>query len=215
MRLILVTFAALGWTFYVMSGGPDFEPRGVREAKPERVAVAPKPAAPAVEPAPVENLVTQAAIKSEPVVPVTAEVAQVTAEPVAELGEEETKALLSQVAAGLKANPSLFSDENVTLTLASLEQGVASLEQVTTDAELPTVDLSSTVETPKDIREISGTRVNLRDGPGTIYPIIGKAGLGQQVEVLSESGTGWLRLRVLPGQQVGWISASLVRKTTN
>ncbi|NOD65271.1 SH3 domain-containing protein [Ruegeria sp. HKCCD6109] len=198
-----------------MSGGPDFEPRGVREAKPERVAVAPKPAVPAVEPAPVENLVTQAAIKSESVVPVTAEVAQVTAEPVAELGEEETKALLSQVAAGLKANPSLFSDENVTLTLASLEQGVASLEQVTTDAELPAVDLSSTVETPKDIREISGTRVNLRDGPGTIYPIIGKAGLGQQVEVLSESGTGWLRLRVLPGQQVGWISASLVRKTTN
>ena len=52
-------------------------------------------------------------------------------------------------------------------------------------------------EPEKDIREISGTRVNMRDGPGTIYPIIGKATIGQKVEVLSESGTGWLRLRVI------------------
>ncbi|QFT71955.1 SH3 domain-containing protein [Ruegeria sp. THAF33] len=207
-RLVLVTFAALGWTFYVMSGGPDFEPRGVRTAEPERVAIAPRPSKPAIEPAPAETLVARAAVKpSAPVAPVT--------EPVAELDEAETKALLSQVAAGLKANPSLFADENVTLTLASLEQGLASLEQVTTDAELPTVELPAPVEAAKDIREISGTRVNLRDGPGTIYPIIGKARIGQQVEVFGDSGTGWLRLRVLPGQQVGWISASLVRKTTN
>ncbi|UUV06695.1 MULTISPECIES: SH3 domain-containing protein [unclassified Ruegeria] len=207
-RLVLVTFAALGWTFYVMSGGPDFEPRGVRSTEPERVANAPRPSKPAIEPAPAETLVARAAVKpSVPVAPVT--------EPVAELDEAETKALLSQVAAGLKANPSLFADENVTLTLASLEQGLASLEQVTTDAELPTVELPAPVEAAKDIREISGTRVNLRDGPGTIYPIIGKARIGQQVEVFGDSGTGWLRLRVLPGQQVGWISASLVRKTTN
>ncbi|WP_298849631.1 SH3 domain-containing protein [uncultured Ruegeria sp.] len=207
-RLILVTFAALGWTFYVMSGGPDFEPRGVRTAKPERVAAAPKPAAPVVEPASVEGLVTRATVRPSVVAPPVTET-------VAELGEDETKALLSQVAAGLKANPSLFSDESVTLTLASLEQGVAALEQVTTDAELPTVDLPPLAEPAKDIREISGTRVNLRDGPGTIYPIVGKARIGQQVEVFGDSGTGWLRLRVLPGQQVGWISASLVRKTTN
>ncbi|WP_299643454.1 SH3 domain-containing protein [uncultured Ruegeria sp.] len=207
-RLVLVTFAALGWTFYVMSGGPDFEPRGVRTAEPERVATAPRPVKPAVEPAPAETLVVRAAV--EPSVsppPVT--------KTVAELNEAETKALLSQVAAGLKANPSLFADENVTLTLASLEQGLTSLEQVTTDAELPTVELPAPVEVTKDIREISGTRVNLRDGPGTIYPIIGKARIGQQVEVFGDSGSGWLRLRVLPGQQVGWISASLVRKTTN
>ncbi|WP_299900579.1 SH3 domain-containing protein [uncultured Ruegeria sp.] len=207
-RLVLVTFAALGWTFYVMSGGPDFEPRGVRTAEPERVATAPRPVKPAVEPAPAETLVVRAAVEpSVSAPPVT--------KSVAELDEAETKALLSQVAAGLKANPTLFAEENVTLTLASLEQGLASLEQVTTDAELPTVELPAPVEVTKDIREISGTRVNLRDGPGTIYPIIGKARIGQQVEVFGDSGSGWLRLRVLPGQQVGWISASLVRKTTN
>ncbi|WP_253276897.1 SH3 domain-containing protein [Ruegeria sp. 6PALISEP08] len=215
MRLLLVTFAALGWTFYVMSGGPEFEPRGVREAEPERVVVAPKPVRPVIETAPATSLVTKASIQPEHVPLPSSEPTVEPDEATAQLGEEETKALLSQVAAGLRANPSLFSDENVTLTLASLEEGVSSLEQVATDAELPTVDLPAPLEAPKDIREISGTRVNLRDGPGTIYPIIGKARIGQQVEVLSESGTGWLRLRVLPEQQVGWISASLVRKTTN
>lgn len=207
-RLILVSFALLGWTFYVISGGPDFEPRGVRTAQPQRVAAAPEPASKPAAPAPVENLVTRVALQPEAIV-------QTQVEPPVVLDEEETKALLSQVAAGLRANPSLFEDQNVTLTLASLEQGVSALQQVATDAPVETVAVPELTEPDKDIREISGTRVNMRDGPGTIYPIIGKARIGQKVEVLSESGTGWLRLRVLPQQQVGWISASLVRKTTN
>lgn len=202
-RLILVTFAALGWAFYVMSGGPDFEPRGLRSDNPQRMAATFEPAPKTV--APVEELVTRAAVQPIPVIDLIAE-----PEPV--LGEEETKALLSQVAAGLQANPSLFDDQDVTLTLASLEGGVAALQQVATDAE-PAV--APVPDPEKDIREISGTRVNMRDGPGTIYPIIGKATIGQRVEVLSDSGTGWLRTRVFPGQQVGWISASLLRKTTN
>ncbi|WP_235963048.1 SH3 domain-containing protein [Ruegeria haliotis] len=207
-RFVLITFALLGWTFYVMSGGPDFEPRGLRADQPERVAAAPKPAPKPLTPAPVEELVTRAALKSTDAI-------QPLAEPAAVLGEDETKALLSQVAAGLQANPSLFDDQSVTLTLASLEQGVTALQQVTTDADTVSAEIPMLTEPEKDIREISGTRVNMRDGPGTIYPIIGKARIGQKVEVLSESGTGWLRLRVLPGQQVGWISASLVRKKTN
>lgn len=207
-RLILVTFAALGWTFYVMSGGPDFEPRGIRAEQSERVAVAPKPAPKPVVEAPVEQLVTRVALQPSDIVP-----PQTPVEPV--LGEEETKALLSQVAAGLRANPSLFDDQSVTLTLASLEQGVAGLQQVVTDVEPEPAAIPASPEPEKDIREISGTRVNMRDGPGTIYPIIGKAVIGQKVEVLSESGTGWLRLRVVPTQQIGWISASLVRKTNN
>ncbi len=206
-RLILVTFAALGWAFYVMSGGPDFEPRGLRSDNPQRMAATFEPAPKATLPAaaPVEELVTRAAVQPIPVI-------EFIAEPEPVLGEEETKALLSQVAAGLQANPSLFEDQDVTLTLASLEGGLTAMQQVTTDAEPAAAPVA---EPEKDIREISGTRVNMRDGPGTIYPIIGKATIGQQVEVLSDSGTGWLRTRVFPGQQVGWISASLVRKTTN
>ena len=59
---------------------------------------------------------------------------------------------------------------------------------------------------------MAGTRVNMRDGPGTIYPVILRLRIGQQVEVLETSGTGWLRLRTVQGQQVGWVAASLISK---
>ncbi|MEM6657431.1 MAG: SH3 domain-containing protein [Pseudomonadota bacterium] len=210
-RLILVTFAALGWTFYIMSGGPDFEPRGIRTAEPQRVATVAPAKPPVSASAPAEELVTRVALGQTAEIEILAEPEPELPEP--ELNAEETKFLLSKVAAGLQANPSLFEDQNVTLTLASLEQGVTALQQIKTDVEPDPVQVSVATEPEKDIREISGTRVNMRDGPGTIYPIIGKASIGQKVEVFGDSGTGWLRLRVLPGQQVGWISASLVRKT--
>lgn len=208
MRLILVTFAALGWTFYVMSGGSDFEPRGMRTDQPVRVATVQPPAPRPVEPAPVEKLVTKVALQPQ-------NIAEPSVAPEPAQDDEDTAVQLSQVAAGLSANTSLFADQGASLTLASLEQGVSGLQQITTDTEPDPVTLAAPTEPEKDIREVSGTRVNMRDGPGTIYPIVGKATIGQKVEVLSESGTGWLRLRVLPGQQVGWISASLIRKTAN
>ena len=63
-----------------------------------------------------------------------------------------------------------------------------------------------------DIREIAGTRVNMRAGPGTIYPAIARLTLGQKVEVLEDSGTGWLRLKTLRSGLRGWVAASLVRR---
>ncbi len=50
----------------------------------------------------------------------------------------------------------------------------------------------------------------MRDGPGTIYPVVARLDIGHNVEVLGDSGTGWLRLRTLPEDQFGWISSSLV-----
>ncbi len=200
-RLVLATFAALGWCFYVMSDGADFEPRGVRTAKPERVTAPPEPVA--LQHTRAEQLVTNVAARTP----------TVSVKPI--LTKEDIVEILPEPAT-LESFSSLsaFDDPSANITLASLEDGLTGLRQVTepeqqAEAETPTIP-----EPQKDIREISGTRVNMRDGPGTIYPIVGKVSIGQKVEVLSDSGTGWLRLRVLPAQQVGWISASLVRKIT-
>jgi len=201
-RLIVITFAALGWCFYVVSGGPDFEPRGLRSDQPLRVASVQKPTS--VAPARVEELVTNVRIQT----PAARIQPAPAVEEVVEIVPEN---------ASLASFPgfSAFEDQGANITLASLEDGVAGLRQSFDDAPEETAEIPAFPEPEKDIREISGTRVNMRDGPGTIYPIIGKAAIGQKVEVLSESGTGWLRLRVLPQQQVGWISASLVRKIAN
>ncbi|WP_254447406.1 SH3 domain-containing protein [Ruegeria sp. HKCCA5426] len=201
-RLVLVTFAALGWCFYVMSGGPDFEPRGLRTAQPERVAVAPEPVP--LQHTRAEQLVTNVALRTP----------TVRVKPI--LAKEEIVEILPEPASletfsGLSA----FADQSANITLASLEDGITGLRQIAETQPEEVLEPSAYEEPQKDIREIWGTRVNMRDGPGTIYPVIGKASIGQKVEVLSDSGTGWLRLRVLPEQQVGWISASLVRKTAD
>lgn len=202
-RVIVITFAMLGWSFYVMSGGPDFEPRGMRTEQPVRLAAIPEP-----EPAPAptsraEELVTNVAARAVP--------ARANPEPTS----EEAAAVLTQVAAEPLSQFSTFDENGTSFTLASLEDGVAGLGQVTVEVQDDVTPATQVIEPEKDIREIAGTRVNMRDGPGTIYPIIAKAVIGQRVEVMGDSGTGWLRLRLLPDQRVGWIAASLVRKPTN
>ena len=201
-RLIVITFAALGWCFYVVSGGPEFEPRGLRSDQPERVASVrtPSPAAPASAEELVTNVTARTPTARVQPTPVSEDIVEVVAE-AANLGSFS----------GL----SVFDGQSANITLASLEDGVAGLQQITDEVQEDIVATPAIPEPQKDIREVSGTRVNMRDGPGTIYPIVGKATIGQKVEVLSDSGTGWLRLRVLPQQQVGWISSSLIRKTAD
>ncbi len=203
-RVIIITFAMLGWSFYVMSGGPDFEPRGTRAEQPILVASVPEPKPAPAPTSRAEELVTNVATRAVPV--------RVEPEP---LVEEDATVVLSQVVADPLSQFSAFDENGASFTLASLEDGAAGLLQVEAEVQDDITPTTQVIEPEKDIREISGTRVNMRDGPGTIYPIIAKAKLGQRVEVLSDSGTGWLRLRLYPDQRVGWISASLVRKPTN
>ena len=61
-----------------------------------------------------------------------------------------------------------------------------------------------------DMREIVATRVNMRAGPGTSSDILMRLAKGDSVEVLEDNGSGWLRLRALPADRVGWIAARLV-----
>ncbi|WP_254445126.1 SH3 domain-containing protein [Ruegeria atlantica] len=200
-RLIVITFAALGWCFYVMSDGPDFEPRGLRAEQPARVAPTPIQSIASAQP---EELVTNVTIRTPSI--------RTKPEPAL---EEVVEFIADDASLASFPGFSVFEDQSANITLASLEDGVAGLRQIADETQDTQTAAPAIPEPTKDIREISGTRVNMRDGPGTIYPIIGKATMGQQVEILSESGTGWLRLRVLPQQQVGWISASLVRKISN
>ena len=52
--------------------------------------------------------------------------------------------------------------------------------------------------------------VNLREGAGTAFPIVGKARLGEVLEILEES-PDWYRVRT-PGGQLGWVLKSLLTR---
>ncbi|GGH38575.1 SH3 domain-containing protein [Cribrihabitans marinus] len=202
MRFVFLSFAFMGWAFYELSGGADFQPRGVRDTAPVQIAEAtdPQPAPPVVEPVRnVEPVLKPRAPKQAP---------ERIARQVPPPDREEIVARLAQAGTGAD----LFAtDTTQGLTLVSLEQGAASLRQF--DDVETTADAAEPFVAPApDIREVAGTRVNMRNGPGTNFPVISRVSLGDEVLVLSDPGNGWLRLRVLPEQQVGWISASLIRK---
>lgn len=61
-----------------------------------------------------------------------------------------------------------------------------------------------------DLRQVTGNRVNMRNGPGTDYSIVSRLQRGDSVEVLSEPGNGWLKLRVADTGRIGWMADFLV-----
>ncbi|MGP6087571.1 SH3 domain-containing protein [Antarctobacter jejuensis] len=61
-------------------------------------------------------------------------------------------------------------------------------------------------QTSADMRVVSGTRVNLRGGPATSYDVVTQLLKGVEVEVLDDTGDGWVRLRTIDGNEVGWMS---------
>ncbi|MDU9005035.1 SH3 domain-containing protein [Sedimentitalea todarodis] len=216
MRLVLVSFAVLALVFYEMSGGSDFQP-------PDRPQIAETANAAATDKAPRRvDIVADKPVRVAPatLVSKSAIVPAVAKEPETAKAEPRApSAELQQVRASLSQGLTLVSNgaQASDLSLVSLELGAAGLSRANSatesDAATETArQIDGFAPQDADLREIIGTRVNMRDGPGTIYPVVARLNIGQSVEVLSESGTGWLRLRTVPGQQLGWISASLVSK---
>ena len=61
-----------------------------------------------------------------------------------------------------------------------------------------------------DIRTVSGNRVNLRGGPGTSHSVVGRLSRGDEVVVLESNGDGWLRIRTMDDEKIGWMADFLV-----
>ena len=65
---------------------------------------------------------------------------------------------------------------------------------------------------PPDIRQVTATRVNLRNGPSTQYNVILKLTQGTRVEILQEPGNGWVKLKVAENGRIGWMASRLLQK---
>lgn len=187
---ILLTFGFLGFAFYEMSGGSDFEPKSVTmarlaptEVKPEQVAEAPE-AEPVVAPAAVINTASITKIDSTP--SVTRVSLNLTDVSTAEEAAEEA-ALVPEATI-------LDSAETPQIILPSLI------------ATTNTQDAS----TDSDIRTVSGNRVNVRGGPSTNYGIVSKLQRGAEVRILEDNGDGWVRMQPVDGGESGWMADFLL-----
>ncbi|MDX2482146.1 MAG: SH3 domain-containing protein [Pseudodonghicola sp.] len=210
----------LAWMFYELSGGADFVPRGVRPPKPapQVAAIQPRSAPEGTEP----RLAPRQPRDTDPDSDTdfsrfTAETQRAALKARQATRADRLEQLRHSLNQGIAITPGKvgFGASGGSIALTSLEQGLAGFEETTpvAVADSATEPMVPPAPAPApDLRAVSGTRVNMRDGPGTIYPVVARLVMGHQVEVLSTSGTGWLRLRTLPERQIGWVAASLVSK---
>ncbi|MFK7753542.1 MAG: SH3 domain-containing protein [Sedimentitalea sp.] len=205
-RFIVVTFLGLGWVFYEMSGGADFEPR--------RLAPVQHAEAPAVtrtetvRTEPVEQ-VERVAVTELVVRPTAPERPAANPNRRAEIAQER----IGQLGAAAGGGLSLFPEGGARgegLTLASLEDGASGLVEVPTTTTVRPVDPVVTSIEARDIRVVNASRVNLRAGPGTDHSVVTKLTRDARVEVLSDGGDGWVQLRVVASGREGWIADYLL-----
>ncbi len=187
-RYVILTFAFLFFAHYEMSGGSDFEPGQNTTAEALGLAVPVRPArSVAVRPVPpAEPPVAQSA---EPVPEIDITLAtlesQGTIEPPAARSVPEDAALDAKSSSEPKPGP----------------RGIDTLDEAGGAAVDP--------------RRVNGSRVNLRAGPGTGNPVLTKLDKGDLVEVLEDSGDGWLSIRVPGTGVIGWMADFLVTAGTD
>lgn len=203
MRFIMVSTFFMAWVFYEMSGGSDFVPPSQRDsglvaaaeaaelspAKAARAAsgdaIATRAAAsPAVDGLSFATMKTAPA-RQQPTDQAELLQASVSAEP-RNVGEGSLK-----VIALARTEPT----EPETKPLATVEE--ASVEK-------------AAVFTDPDMRRVTGSTVNMRNGPGTRYNVLDQLNAGDLVEVLQDPGNGWVKLRAKDSGRVGWMSDSLL-----
>ncbi len=253
VNIIIVTFLALGFAWWELSGGGDFQPgeHGVKimaDFDPYRTAQPPKPDTPTLKlqfPDPTLSARNAPRVSSlqarDPAGAKTVSVRVPDPTPAAEPSDPDpasfdgvdvtepevtdpdpTAALNDQDLAALLAE----SIQNAPTPEPDATAGAAPLvESFDPDQAQPQPQISglggalplgtplggSVAPAPAagpeaDMRVVSGTRVNLRGGPATSYDVVTQLLEGDEVEVLDDTGDGWVRLRTIEGNEVGWMS---------
>jgi uncharacterized protein YgiM (DUF1202 family) len=238
-RLVIVSFAFLGWGFYEFSGGGDFV---APERPPEPLAeinntsAALPASAIAANPFQRSAKIRAASLVTAPVLQqasASRSQAETTSRPAPDPAHRQAVALdkIASAGASLQSSGSAFapSAETGLLHMDNIQGGLAAmtsqpatggntgsntgglvLNTGLTGAE-PAQPLIP-AESYLDIREIRASRVNMRQGPGTLYPVTARLLAGDEVLIMEDSGTGWLQIRTRNGSKVGWVAASLVSK---
>ena len=194
---ILLTFGFLGFAFYQMSGGADFEPASARLAAATPEVVVSEQVA-EVKPA------QDAAVT-------TASIAKISGTP------DVTRVSLNLTNVSDAAEVAT-TDQPAALTL---QPETASTAQIIDSSETPQIILPSLIATTDtadangnifagDIRSVSGNRVNVRGGPSTNYGVVSKLTRGTEVRVLEDNGNGWVSMQPIDGGETGWMADFLL-----
>ena len=75
------------------------------------------------------------------------------------------------------------------------------------------MDTVDAVEEPKPVKAwfVTGSRVNVRQGPGTGNAVVGQVTQGMEAQVL-ETRDGWMQIVTKDGGASGWISGRFLEE---
>ena len=183
---ILLTFGFLGFAFYEMSGGAEFEPASARVAD----------AAPKVEEA---VQIAQAAPTTGASMITSASITKIDSTP------NVTRAALNL--ADVSAATAQVTEQIATAAVAKVIDS-ADTPQIILPSLIATTNTRSSSD--GDVRVVSGNRVNVRGGPSTDYGIVNKLTRGIEVRILEDNGDGWVRMQPLDGGEAGWMADFLL-----
>ena len=185
IRFMLVCFLFLGWAFYELSGGADFEPERRAEAEPAGVPA----------PAPVV----------EEVLASVAEPEVVTETPEQSIQDRLATALVDVAVDNGAAVVIEAAAEAVTLPLAVEAPEEETPVEVVAEVVEPVVEPA-----PVDLRQVAGSRVNMRSGPSTDFSVLITLDGGTTTEVIDRNDDGWVLVRVQGTGQEGWMAERLL-----
>ena len=201
-RFILLSFGFLGWAFYEMSGGDEFESASEQQARlnPAPEIIVTEVAAAATE-ANVEPQVVAEVVDTDP--PVTQDVTRVALNLTTLEDTQEAQNTAGQTVANV--DPVTGVAVNTDTTLASADTPAIIPSLIT-----PNDSGAATAEVAGDVRRVSGNRVNVRGGPGTDFGIVSRLVRGDNVLILQDNGNGWVRMRPVDGGTEGWMADFLL-----
>lgn len=187
---ILLTFGFLGFAFYEMSGGSEFEPASARLAAAE----------------PVEADTAVVAQVADEAAPAPAPITKIDTTP------SVTRASLNLADVSDSARPATIQPAAATRSVQIIDS--ADTPQIILPSLIATTNTSapasSVYETSDDVRTVSGNRVNVRGGPSTNFDIVSKLTRGIEVRILEDNGDGWVRMQPVDGGPVGWMADFLL-----
>lgn len=190
-RFILVTFGFLALSFYELSGGADYKPSdgSLQHVIAENRA------------AKVQRNTVLAQAKPQPEAPRQPRVAE-------KANDGERAVILAAADTDTRA-PSDIPPKPEVVALSQPVIDVDKADELTARAE-NIIQPREETKPRGDIREVTGSYVNLRNGPGTSYPRVGGLERGDVVTVLSDDGSGWVKLRVVESGRVAYIADFLL-----
>ncbi len=143
---------------------------------------------------------------------------------------EEGPALVAEVETTPLPTPEVVTRSETTTLLAvstsNIAQPAAQEEAVIIQASAPVVTpapvvvepvevAAPVVEPQLDLREVAGSRVNMRMGPSTDYDVITTLNGGTQLEVLSVNADGWANVLTVDRGIEGWMAERLLTDPIN